>query len=72
LALFGTAAVTAMVVAYALERRSKTFVLAFAAGCALSSVYGFFIGSIPFGAVEAAWAALAIRRYALRARGGRE
>ena len=72
LALFGAAAVTAMVVAYALERRSPTFVLAFAGACALSSMYGFLIGSVPFGAVEAAWAALAIRRYAFRARGGRE
>jgi hypothetical protein len=72
LALFGTAAVTATVVAYALERRSATFVLAFAGGCALSSVYGFLIGSLPFGAVEAAWAALAVRRYALRIQDGRE
>ena len=70
--LFGTAAVTAIVVSYALERRSATFVLAFAGGCALSSVYGFLIGSVPFGAVEAAWAALAVRRYALRVRDGRE
>jgi hypothetical protein len=46
-AVLGTAAVTAMVVAYALERRSATFVLAFAGGCALSSVYGFLIGSVP-------------------------
>ena len=69
--LFGTAAVTAIVVSYALERRSATFVLAFAGGCALSSVYGFLIGSVPFGAVEAAWAALAVRRYALRVRDGR-
>jgi hypothetical protein len=72
LALFGSAAVTAMVVAYALERRSATFVLAFAGACALSSVYGFLMGSLPFGGVEAAWAALAVRRSARRARDARE
>jgi hypothetical protein len=55
-----------MVTAYALERRHRGFVLAFACGCALSSAYGFAIGSIPFGVVEAVWAAVALRRFATR------
>ena len=39
--LFGLFAVTAMLVCYALEDRDDLFILAFAAACALGSVYGF-------------------------------
>jgi hypothetical protein len=63
LTLFGATAVTFMMVMYALERRHPGFVLAFAIGCALSSVYGFLAGTWPFGVVEAIWAAIALRRY---------
>jgi hypothetical protein len=56
LSLFGLAAVTAMLIFYALEDRSSWFVLAFAAACALGSVYGFLQGAWPFGLVEAVWA----------------
>ena len=49
--LFGLFAVTAMLVTYALEQRSRWFVLAFAGACALGSVYGFVQGAWPFGAV---------------------
>ncbi len=41
LTLFGLFAVTAMLVCYALEDRSRWFVLGFAVACALGSVYGF-------------------------------
>ena len=61
---FGAGAVTVMVLAYALERRHRAFVALFAAGCALSSAYGFAIGSIPFGSVEALWGIVALRRFA--------
>lgn len=63
LSLFGLVAVTAMLVCYALEERSPWFVLAFAASCALGSVYGFLQGAWPFGLVEAAWAMVALRRW---------
>ena len=63
LTLFGATAVTFMMVMYALERRHPGFVLAFACGCALSSVYGFLAGTWPFGVVEAIWAAVAVHRY---------
>lgn len=63
LTLFGATAVTFMMVMYALERRHPGFVLAFACGCALSSVYGFLAGTWPFGIVEAIWAAVAVHRY---------
>jgi len=65
--LFGLIAVTAMVVAYALEDRSHWFVLAFAAACIAASVYGFFQGAWPFGLVEAVWSVVAFRRW-IRAR----
>jgi len=38
LILFGLFAVTAMLVCYALERRSRWFILAFAMACGLGSV----------------------------------
>ena len=63
LTLFGVLAVTAMLVTYALERRSPWFVLAFAGSCLLGSAYGFLQGAWPFGFVEGIWAAVAMRRW---------
>ncbi|HEY8151796.1 MAG TPA: hypothetical protein VIK51_23010 [Vicinamibacteria bacterium] len=63
LTLFGLFAVTAMLVCYALEQRSSWFILAFAAACALASVYGFLQGAWPFGLVEAIWSGVALRRW---------
>jgi hypothetical protein len=62
LTLFGLFAVTAMVVFYALEARSRWFVLAFAVSCVLGSIYGFLQGAWPFGIVEAIWSLIAARR----------
>jgi hypothetical protein len=64
LSAFGLFAVTAMLVCYALETRSRWFILAFAGACALGSVYGFLQGAWPFGAVEAIWSLVAARRWA--------
>jgi hypothetical protein len=63
LTLFGLFAVTAMLVAYALEKRSRWFILAFSAACVLGSIYGFLQGAWPFGIVEAIWSAVALRRF---------
>jgi len=63
LTIYGATAVTFMMVMYALESRSPHFIAAFAFGCALSSVYGFLAGTWPFGAVEAVWMLVALRRY---------
>jgi hypothetical protein len=63
LTAFGLFAVSAMLVFYALEKRSPWFVLAFAAACVLASVYGFLQGAWPFGAVEAIWSVVALRRW---------
>jgi hypothetical protein len=63
LTLFGLVAVTLMLVFYALEQRSRHFVLAFAFACALGSAYGFLQGAWPFGLVEAVWAGVAARKW---------
>ena len=63
LTVFGLFAVTAMLVFYALEKRSPWFVLAFAASCAMGSVYGFLQGAWPFGIVEAVWSLVAARKW---------
>ncbi len=63
LTLFGLFAVTAMLVFYALEKRSHWYILAFAGSCVLASAYGFLLGAWPFGMVEGVWSAVALRRW---------
>jgi len=55
-----------MMLMYAVEHRDARFVLAFAGGCALASVYGFLAGTWPFGVVEAIWSLIAVRRFFAR------
>lgn len=52
-----------MLVAYALEDRSRWFVLAFAAACWFAAAYGFLQGAWPFGALEIVWGGVALRRF---------
>lgn len=61
--LYGVAALTFMMLMYALERRGRVFILLFAVGCLMSGVYGFASGAWPFGVVETVWAAIALRRW---------
>ena len=61
--IYGVVVVTFMMSMYALEHRGRGFVLAFAAGCVLSSIYGFLSGAWPFGVVELIWSAVAVRRH---------
>ena len=63
LTAFGLFAVAAMLICYALERRSHWFILAFAASCVLASVYGFLQGARPFGIVECIWSGVALHRW---------
>jgi hypothetical protein len=63
LTVFGATAVSVMALAYALEKRHPAFTVLFAIACALASAYGFLIGSLPFGAVEALWSAIALQRF---------
>jgi len=65
---FGLFAVTAMLICYAFENRSRWFILAFAVACMLGSVYGFLQGAWPFGGVEAIWSVVALRRWWLAAK----
>ncbi|HUZ19440.1 MAG TPA: hypothetical protein VMU75_02580 [Acidimicrobiales bacterium] len=67
LTVYGIVALSFMMAMYALERRGRIFVLAFVAGCALSSSYGFLSRAWPFGVVEAVWTLVAFRRWRLLA-----
>ncbi len=69
LTVYGVLALTFMMSMYALEARGDVFVLAFALGCALSSVYGFASGAWPFGAVEGFWTVVALRRWWVQSHG---
>ena len=61
--LYGVAALTFMMCMYALEGRGRVFILLFAVGCMLSSLYGFLSGAWPFGVVELIWSGIAFRRF---------
>jgi hypothetical protein len=65
LTAFGVVAVAAMLVTYALEHRSRWFVLGFAFCCWLASLYGFLQGAWPFGVIELIWGFVALRRFQL-------
>jgi hypothetical protein len=61
--IYRVCVVTFMMTMYALESRSRAFILAFALGCLLSSSYGFLSGAWPFGVVELVWSGIALHRY---------
>lgn len=67
--LFGIAAITIMVISYALESRGKIFVAIFAVGCAMAAIYAWMIGSYPFLIAEGIWAVIALWRW-LKVDGG--
>lgn len=61
--LFGIAAVTVMVIAYALENRGAPYVLVFSLACVAAAVYAVRIRAWPFAAVETVWSIIAFRRW---------
>lgn len=63
LTLFGSFAVSIMLVSYALERRSSRWILVFAFACAASALYAALAGTWPFMVVETVWSAVALRRW---------
>ena len=63
LTAFGIVVSSAMPLTYALERRGPRWVLAFAASCVLSGVYGIAAGAWPLGVVEIAWSVIAVLRW---------
>ncbi|HYM74862.1 MAG TPA: hypothetical protein VE377_02700 [Candidatus Dormibacteraeota bacterium] len=60
---FGLLAVTAMLVFYALEKRSPWFIVAFAGACAVGAIDGFLRSAWLLGLAECAWSVLALRRW---------
>ncbi len=52
-----------MVFFYALQRRYRGFILAFAGACRLDSIQGLLQGAWPFGAVELVWSTIAFNRW---------
>ncbi len=66
LSLFGLASLTFMLVCYWLEDRHRLYVLGFALGCVLGSIYGFLQGAWPFGIVELIFAGVAVDRWRKR------
>lgn len=64
LTLFGLAAVSAMLIFYALEESAPIYTLAFSGACFMGSAYGFLQGAWPFGIVEGIWGLVAIRKWA--------
>ena len=63
LTLFGSIAVSAMMVSYWLEPRSKWFVLLFAGGSAATALYSGLVEAYPIAVIEAVWALVALRRF---------
>lgn len=72
LTAFGLFAVSTMLICYAYESRSHRWTLGFAVACLLGSIYGFLQGAWPFGAVEAIWSVVAVRRWWLRKNSSQE
>ena len=68
LTAFGTIAVSAMLLAYWKEARSKWFVLAFAGASAATAVYSALVQAYPVTGVEALWSLVALRRFWTRHR----
>ena len=69
LTLFGSIAVGIMLFSYWLEPRSKWFVLVFAAGSALTSLYSGLVQAYPITVIEALWTLIALQRFIRRHRG---
>ncbi len=63
LTVFGIVAVGSMLLFYALESKSPSYILAFAVACLASSAYGFLQGAWPFGVIEIIWSGIALRRW---------
>ena len=63
LTLFGSIAVSVMMLSYWLESRSQWFVLTFAIGSAATALYTALAGVYPIMVVEAVWALVALQRF---------
>ena len=68
LTIFGSIAVSIMMLSYWLEPRSKWFVLVFAGASAATAVYGALADVYPIAVVEAIWSMVALQRFLRRHR----
>ena len=66
LTIFGSIAVSIMMLSYAFEARSKWYVLLFAAASAATALYSGLAEVYPIMVVEAIWSAIAFRRFWVR------
>ena len=63
LTLFGSIAVSIMMLAYWLEARSRWYVLVFAGASAATAVYSGLVEAYPITVIEALWALVALQRF---------
>ena len=68
LTVFGSVAVTIMLLSYWFESRSKWMVLVFAVGSALTAAYSGLVEAYPITVIEAIWALVALQRFYRRRR----
>ncbi len=68
LTLFGSVAVSIMMLSYAVEARSRWFVLVFAGASAATAIYSGLAEVYPIMVVEGIWSLIALRRFAKRLR----
>ncbi len=57
-----------MMLSYALESRSRWYVLIFAGASAATAIYSGLAGVFPITVIEAIWSVVALRRFAIRHR----
>ena len=68
LTLFGSVAVSIMMLSYTFEARSRWYVLIFAGASAATAIYSALAGVYPITVVEAIWSVVALRRFFVRYR----
>lgn len=68
LTLFGSVAVSIMMLSYMLEARSRWYVLIFAGASAVTAVYSGLAEVYPITVIEAIWSLVALRRFFIRSR----
>jgi hypothetical protein len=68
LTIFGSIAVSIMMLSYSLEARSRWYVLVFAGASAATAVYSGLAEVYPITAIEAIWSLVALRRFVVRYR----
>jgi hypothetical protein len=63
LTIYGFISILVMLVAYAMEYKSKNWLFVFSIACLSSSFYALLAGTLPFAVVEAIWSLIAFKRW---------